>query len=316
MIPPARSWLPVSLLLLQLGAASPARAEAPLEGGLRPLARVPKRVVVLRRPGFQTYERTVEEYRGRVRAIVRVLPVVEQYRGNLLDWLRRYRPQLIFAVGQSAYDHLRGADLGNARLLHALVYHDVSAAHLAIPVRVPTARVLAAFRALDPSLKTLALLHGPGTAAEARRTSQEAKAMGIRLLRLQASTPAQAISLLRRLGDKVQGLWLYTDLRILTAQVVQYALGLQFRRRLPLMGATRWHVQQGALLALDYAPHVLGRRAAALTNQTLAGGRRRGRSWQRLPPLKPRLTLNRGTARALGLPIAALAQSQQAEVLP
>jgi hypothetical protein len=307
--------LAVSTLLLLLGAASPARAEVPLESGLRPAARAPKRVVVLRRPGCRAYERTVEEYRGRVRAIVRVLPVVKKYRGNLLDWLGRYRPQLIFTVGQSAYDHLRGAELGQARLLHALVYHDVSAKHLAIPTRVPTGRVLAAFRALDPSLKNLALLHGPGTATEARRTVQEARTVGIRLVRLQASTPAQAISMLRRLGEKTQGLWLFTDLRILTAQVVQYALGLQFRRRLPLMGATRRHVKQGALLALDYAPHVIGRRAAALTNQILTGPRRR-RLRQKLPPLRPRLTLNRGTARALGLQITALARSQQAEVLP
>jgi ABC-type uncharacterized transport system substrate-binding protein len=119
---------------------------------------------------------------------------------------------------------------------------------------------------------------------------------------MSAGTPERAVRMLRQISRRAQGLWLLTDLQILTPQVLQYALGIQFRRRIILMGATRRHAEQGALLAVDYEPHSLGRRAAGVVNRYLAGARRR----LGLGPGNIRLTVNRGTARTLRIPVAGL----------
>jgi len=77
--------------------------------------------------------------------------------------------------------------------------------------------------------------------------------------------------------------------------VVQYALGIQFRRHVPLMGATRRQVQQGALFAVDYDPHAVGEQAALIANHLLAGAK----GAPTLAPARPRLSVNRATAHSL-----------------
>jgi ABC-type uncharacterized transport system substrate-binding protein len=95
---------------------------------------------------------------------------------------------------------------------------------------------------------------------------------------------------------------------VLHPQVFQYALVLQFRNRIPLMGATRRHAVQGALFALDCAPYSLGQQAAIAANQLLAGQEPRPAAAQ------ARLSLNLSTARRIGAEVAVL-RSRAAEAL-
>ena len=253
------------------------------------------KVAVVRKPGIKSYEAVVEEVRSHVGAAVKVFSTTKGGHRALLLKLRAHGPNVIVAVGQSAYDEVRRVGRV-APVLHTLAFHGVDPAH--IPVHdplPPPATVLQSLQAAKPVISRVALLHGPGCEAYLVRARQAALELGLELHLMKASTPARAMSLLRKAGPRVHAIWLLPDIRLLTPQVFQYALWLQFRKNIPLMAATRRHTREGAAFAVDYAPRALGVRAAARANRILSGARP-----GRFRKLLPRLSVNRSTARRIG----------------
>jgi putative tryptophan/tyrosine transport system substrate-binding protein len=283
----------VALLLGAVLLPSTAPAEP---SGVTP--RVHARVAVVRQPGVQAYEEVIEEFRGQVLAGVRIVAAAPGQREALHAWLGKYRPGAVLAVGQSAYDLVRDGSVPVVSVL--ALRRGAGPGEAAVSLAVPTTSVLAAFRMARPDIQRIGVLHAPADAGPVAAARATALLLGFELVCEQASTPFEAISALRRLSRTVQGLWLLADLTILSPQVLQYSLMLQFRRHLPLLGATRRHALQGALFALDHDPVDLGRQAAVLANQLLAAE----------PPspalLPDKLSLNLTTAQRIGVDSVAL----------
>jgi putative tryptophan/tyrosine transport system substrate-binding protein len=285
------------LVAVLVGAVlAPSTAPAEPQPGVTPRPRA--RVAVVRQPGVETYESMIEEFRGQVLAGVRIIAAAPGQRAPLHAWLGSYRPGVVLAVGQSAYDLVRDGAVPVVSVL--ALRRRAGPGDAAVSITVPTTSVLAAFRTARPDIQRIGVLHGPAEAALVAAARAEAQLLGVELVCEQASSPFLAISALRRLSHAVQGLWLLPDLEILSPQVFQYSLMLQFRRHLPLLGATRRHALQGALFALDHDPADLGRQAAVLANQLLA-------SEQPTPATLPdKLSLNLTTAQRIGVDSAAL----------
>ncbi|MCC6747695.1 MAG: hypothetical protein IT371_08565 [Deltaproteobacteria bacterium] len=296
-----------ALLLAALVAAAPAAAVPEAPARLKPPARPIPLVVVLREPGITTFEQVAEEFQERVRAAVHVVAVRRDQQSSLVSWLEQVRPNLVFTIGQLGYDLVRKAKL--PPVVHALAFDRQEPDDHGIHAHVAPQAVFEAFRAARPQLRMLAVLVGPTGQPLLPAAHAMASRMGLQLVELRASSPADAVRILRRMAPAVGGLWLPADLTLLTPQVVQYAVGLQFRRRIPLMGATLRHVQQGALFALDYAPDQIGRQAAAMVNRLLSSPARPDRrvgSGDGFGMLtgpygvgSPRLGLNLGTAERI-----------------
>lgn len=265
---------------------------------IKPPNRPTPRVVILKKPGLWIYEKTIEEFRTRVRGEVRTISVDSHQQESLLSWLRQYRPQVIFTVGQAAYDLV-----GQTReipVVHAFVFQRRDPYHHAVPVEIPVLSVLRAFKTARPGIRTIGVVHGPATDPLLLAALAVAPALNLKLVVLRATSPTHAISLMRKAIPRINALWLLPDLALLRPQVFQYALVLQSRLRIPLMGITRRHSERGALLALDYDPHDVGRQAAHMSNQIMAGKALPS------PPLTPQLTVNESAARGLGAELEAL----------
>ncbi len=267
---------------------------------VKPPAHPTPKVVIFKKPGLWTYEKSIEEFRNRVRGEVRTINVDSHQRTPILSWLTRYQPGLIFAVGQSAYDLVNQAR--NIPVIHSFVFRRQDPAHHAIPVEIPARDVLLAFKAARPGIHAVGVVHGPATDPQLLTALAVAPELGIKLVVLRATSPTHAIRLMRKAIPRIDGLWLLPDLELLRPQVFQYALVLQSRLRIPLMGITRRHAEQGALLALDYDPHDVGSLAAHLANQILTG------KDLTAPPLTPQLTINLSAAHGLGVDLKALRQ--------
>ncbi len=286
-------------------------------GSLRRPARRTPLVVVVRRPGLRPYQQVAEEFREHVRAIVQVRSTANRS-GALLRFLEARQPDLVLAVGQRAYDLLRGVP--KLPLIHAYVYHRQRIEHSGVHVRVAPSRVISAFRLAKPTLKHLTVLASKRSRwlIDAARLAARRARVGLDVL--YARSPARAVSRLSRLPPTAEGLWLFPDLAVLSPQVLQVAIGLQFRRRMPLLATTRQHVAGGALFALDYGPTVVGRQAAALAEGLLQRRpmrRRAKRSGRRhratlrigegpYGAKAPRLTVNAQTAKRIGVSLARL----------
>jgi ABC-type uncharacterized transport system substrate-binding protein len=283
------------LALLVLGGTCSRRREAGAQP--RPAAHPVPRVAVVRQPGLRTYEDVADEFRGRVRASVRVVASKPARAETFAAWLDSYRPGLVLAIGQSAHDLVRG--VARCPVVSVLAYHRLAAAagrpHYVVPSTIPPHEVMRALRLVRPRLRSVVLLHGPGTGALADAARSAGRKLGIAVAATSARSPAQAISRLRATAGHGDALWLATDLQLLTPQVFQYALMLQFRHRVPLVGATRRHVLQGALLTLDHGSSTLGREAAAIANQILSAS-----APAASPQLPVELSVNLTTAARIG----------------
>jgi putative ABC transport system substrate-binding protein len=198
-------------------------------------------------------------------------------------------------------------------LLHALVRKPAAKGHYDLSKPPPARQILRAFRAARPKIQKIALLHGSGGPTRLAEIRRAAKRLQIEIIPLAANSPAEAIRLLRKNAMRFEGLWLLPDLSILTPQVFQYAIGLQFRYRIALMGATRPHVDKGALFAIDHDPHLLGRRAAIVANRLLSA--RRISRPETIAGISHRLTVNRFTASRIRVNLAPL-RKIATEVVP
>lgn len=269
-------------------------------------------IVVLRRAGFQQYEAAAAEFRTHIRAPVRLITIDEHDKDATLDSLHEDRPRLILALGRSAFDLAQASGL--RPLVHAFVFTRALPSRSGIQMFVPPRETLDSLATLIPAARTVAILAGPATAWLAREAEQAATKRGLAATLLRANSAAEALDVLRRGAPEADALWLLPDSDLLTPQVVQYAIALQLRRHLPLVGATRRHVERGALLALDYAPHEIGRRAASMAHRLLRrrGGRRtshrrrKGTATAHYGTGSPRVSVSQATARKLGLTVELL----------
>jgi hypothetical protein len=240
---------------------------------------------------------------------------------RLRRWLQRTRPNLIFAIGQTAYDFAVGAQL-TLPMVDAFVFHrhekPDDARTRAIAAAPPAQVVLLALQRARAGLSKVAVLHSADTAGQffAARTAAEAGSASSppELVSFEAKDPSHALRLLHQISRQpdLNAIWLLPDLRVLAPQVFQYAMNLQYRRRIPLMAATAIQVRQGALFALDYAPGAVAAQAARIAEDVLfAKTRRRSRNRSRTVaatlPLSPRLSINASTAARLDVSLEAFA---------
>lgn len=230
-------------------------------------ATVPTNTVVLHRRGLAVYEEIAQSFRARLRTPVKVVALSGDLTTLAIPRVRALRPDLVFALGQSAYDLARTARL--RPLVYAYVFRDGMSVDFGIHVQVRPDHVLETLKGLQPRAKQLALLYGPSTAWIAEAARVYAKQAHLEIHPLQATGTRNALSKLRRLPNTADALWLVADLDLMSEQVVRYAIALQFRRRMPLIAPSQQHVQRGALVSLDYAPDQIAQQATRVASRLL-----------------------------------------------
>lgn len=223
-------------------------------------AQAPLDIFVVKHSGVAAYQEVTDEFAEGCRVRARVV--------NLGEVPLRFHPSdVVLAVGQQALDAVLRTP---ARIVSALALH--------VPSRVIAADVLPqpelslrALKAARPQASRVAVVHGPRTRVLVERMAEPARALGLALVEARASDGPGAVRELSRVSGDVDAIYLMPDLDVLTPQLFLYALTLEIRRSLPVIGATRQQVKSGALLAVDADPRAVGRQAAELVNQLLAG---------------------------------------------
>jgi hypothetical protein len=221
-------------LLVGIGAgAGAARADTvpPAAGGS---------VVVVKRSGVPAYEEIAEEFSDRCRVRARVITVDESNAGALRAQLRR--GDVVVAVGQRALDLMAGT---RAQLISALAFSVPQGVIPADAVPPPEA-ALRALKWARPSVRRVGVVYGPASEALVERAARQAAAIDIEVVRVRATDGPSAVRQLRERAQGVDAIYLAPDLEVLTPQLFQYALSLEIRRALPLVGVTRQQVQSGA----------------------------------------------------------------------
>ncbi|MBI4517862.1 MAG: hypothetical protein HY699_18805 [Deltaproteobacteria bacterium] len=239
----------------------------------------------------------------------------------VLAAVHRAAPRLVIAVGSLA----TAAVLDDPEPLPALfsmVLYPRPSGFLDRPARqisgvsldIPLELQFSYLRRLVPAARRVGVLYNAaetGAIIEAARTA--AAAHGLELVASAVSEPAQAVSALGPLMERVEVIWAVADSHVFSPRTTPALMLAALRRRIPLIGLSTAHVRAGAVAALsvDYAD--VGVQTGEMALAVL-----RGASISALPPAAPRkvtLALNLQTAAHLGLSIAADLQREARELV-
>ena len=168
----------------------------------------------------------------------------------------------------------------------------------------PLALQLKSWQAVDPTLRTVALIvsaAGAGLAEEARAA---ASSLATDLIVETSASDRETLYLFRRLATTVDGLWLLPDNDALSPQVLRELLRYASSRGIGVLTFNDALLTRGALLSATAVPADVAASVARVVERVAAG---RTADLPFLTPLSAaELTINVGVAAALGLPPVAV----------
>ncbi|HUQ52973.1 MAG TPA: hypothetical protein VM692_12180 [Gammaproteobacteria bacterium] len=164
----------------------------------------------------------------------------------------------------------------------------------------PLALQLKNWRAVDPSLRTVALIVGTSQTDLADEARRAASALATDLLVETSASDRETLYLFRRVATSVDGLWLLPDNEALSPQVLRELLSYASTRGIGVLTFNEALLSRGALLTAEAVPADVAATVQHVVEQVVAG-RTAG-----LPAMTPlsaaTFSINSTVATSLGLP--------------
>ena len=164
----------------------------------------------------------------------------------------------------------------------------------------PLTLQLKSWQAVDPSLRTIALIVSASGATLAEEASRAATALATDLLVETSASDRETLYVFRRIATAVDGLWLLPDDEALSPQVLRDLLSYAAARGIGVMTFNEALLNRGALLTATAVPADIAATVQQVVERVVAG-RTVG-----LPAMTPlsaaELTVNVTVASTLGLP--------------
>jgi ABC-type uncharacterized transport system substrate-binding protein len=163
---------------------------------------------------------------------------------------------------------------------------------------------LKSWQAVDPSLRTVALIVGASGAALADEARRAATSRATDLLVETSTSDRETLYLFRRLAATVDGLWLLPDNDALSPQALREILSYASSRGIGVLTFNEALLARGALLTATAVPSDVAAAVARVVERVVAG------RTAELPSMTPlsaaAFTVNTGLATSLGLPPVAV----------
>lgn len=216
----------------------------------------------------------------------------------------RDRPVTVIAVGSNA------VAVARARLpSKPLVFCQVLASEelladgesiWGVPSLPPLALQLSTWKAIDPALRTVALIVSDASAALASEAQQAALSSATDLVLEASSSDRETMYLFRRLAAGVDGLWLLPDDEALSPTALRELLSYALARGIGVLTFNEALLRRGALLSATSVPADVASTVARIVERVVAG---RTDGLAAMTPLSAAaFEVNQSVATTLGLP--------------
>jgi len=220
-----------------------------------------------------------------------------------LDALRSRRVTVI-AVGPEAVRTARAA-LPDKPVVFCQVPSYAEALETGAPIwgvqtLPPLELQLKSWQAVDPSLRTIALIVSAAGAPLAEEAQRAAHALAADLLVETSDSDRETLYLFRRLATEVDGLWLLPDNDALSPQVLRELLSYAASRGIGVLTFNEALLARGALLTATAVPADVAATVAQVVERVVGG---QTAQLQAMTPLSAaELAVNATVAMTLGLP--------------
>ncbi|MBE9535544.1 MAG: ABC transporter substrate-binding protein [Proteobacteria bacterium] len=233
--------------------------------------------------------------------------------GNIVSRIRAYKPALIHSVGTDA-TRLIKESIKDVPVVFSMVLNPVAGGIIesmqasgnnltGASMDLPVSLQFSYIRKLKPATKKIGVIYSEKeTGAVVREAKKYARRIGLELVAEAVDGPQGVPRAINRLKRKVDFIWSVADGNVFTRETVRELLLVSLRRKLPLMGLSPAFVKAGALFSLSIYPDKVGRQAAGLTMDVLAGEKP-----STIPitvPTDSELLVNKNTLKMLGLELS------------
>jgi ABC-type uncharacterized transport system substrate-binding protein len=213
-------------------------------------------------------------------------------------------PVLVIAVGRAAVDATR-AKLPGSPLVFCQVfaYDDLlrgGGPIWGVDSLPPLGLQLKSWRAIDPTLRSVALILGERRDRLATEAVEAASTLGTEVRLETSRSDRETLYLFKRLATQVDGLWLLPDNRVLSPTVLRELLGYAVAHGVGVLTPNESLLRWGALLSAVALPTDVAETVRGLVDRVVAG---RTDELPAMTPLRAAdLRLNPAVATAMGLP--------------
>jgi len=229
---------------------------------------------------------------------VAVYPLSEVVAGDLTDIVRNEGARTVIALGGKSIRVALKLPT-SITVLYALVIlppeidrPNTAGMYMGTPIR----EYLNLVASYLPELKNISVIASPQVLELLDHDNQS------QLQAYQARNVYDFVDTIKRL-DKADALLLLPDKSLLNQTAIEESYLFSFREKIPLLGISRKHVRQGALLALEFDPFQVGRHLSRMAAASLQD---RGIAQTRAIPSEHfNLYINSETAQAMGITIPA-----------
>jgi len=216
----------------------------------------------------------------------------------------RDRPVIVIAVGSNAVAAAR-TQLPSKPLVFCQVL--ASEELLAdgesvwgVPSLPPLALQLSTWKAIDPALRTVALIVSDASATLAAEAQQAARDSATDLVLEASSSDRETMYLFRRLAASVDGLWLLPDTEALSPTALREVLSYALARGVGVLTFNEALLRRGALLSVTSVPADVASTVTRVVERVVAG---RTDDLHPMTPLSAAaFEVNQSVATTLGLP--------------
>jgi putative ABC transport system substrate-binding protein len=255
---------------------------------------------------IKPYNEALRGFKSACTGTTRVVASAEQSEANIVEKVRRHRPDLILAIGLDALAKVK--NIRDVPIVYLMVMNPQSLVQdtgniAGVSMNIQPERQLSIVRQVLPHARKIGLPFDPDkSGAFVRKLQAAAQASGIELVTRKvhnARETAAALDDFER--GKIDALWLPPDTTVINPGTVDLLILTALENRIPVYTFSDKYVEKGALFCLEVDAAEAGRQAGELANRILAGTA--VKNIENVDARGGILTVNLIVAKKLGIPI-------------
>jgi putative ABC transport system substrate-binding protein len=232
-------------------------------------------VLVVQNYRAKPYTEALQGFKSACRAKTGELILSETNGEDVLEEIRRRKPDLILTIGMDAL--LQAKKIKGIPILYLMVLHPETALKgemdiTGVSMVLPPEKQLSLLHRFLPGVKKIGMVYCPkNTGHLVARASHAAARMGLEVKALGTRRPEDFPELLKSLKGNVDAYWMLPDSMVITPETVEYLLLFSIRNRVPIITFSEKYLKMGALMSLEVNSFKMGKQAGEMAVKILSG---------------------------------------------
>ncbi len=262
-------------------------------------------VVVVQSIRIKPYNDVLKGFKDTCNCSVEHIVLSELGRSNLRRKINKTRSSLVLTIGMDAYRKSRASNslpTIYTMILDPLKTVSSTASTTGISMSISPERQLNTLKEALPGINKIGLLYDPARSGKfVKQALLDSKTAGIELIAKEVHSSKDVPDATKEIKDTVDALWMLPDLTVVTPETFKFMLLSSYQSNIPLISFSAKYVEMGALLSLNIDEYDIGRQAGEMAVKFFTGTTLD--QIEQTDARSTRLTINKTTAKKLGIPI-------------